>query len=108
MPIYVGGVTPPALRRAGRLADGWIPLGVGEDELPRYLDQIRGFREEAGRLGGELADLDAYRAKLSTRLQDESFLAKAPEEVVDRERQRLEATEERRSRVEEILSRLGS
>ena len=81
---------------------------LAQGTLVLSLSGLVDLREEAERLGGELADLDAYRAKLSTRLRDESFLSKAPEEVVDRERQRLEATDERRSRVEEILSRLGS
>ena len=81
---------------------------LAQGTLVLSLSGLVDLREETERLSGELADLDAYRAKLSTRLQDESFLSKAPEEVVDRERQRLEATEERRSRIEEILSRMGS
>jgi valyl-tRNA synthetase len=80
---------------------------LAQGTLVLSLSGLVDLREEAERLGGELADLDAYRAKLSTRLQDESFLSRAPEEVVDKERQRLEATEERRTRVEEILSRLA-
>ena len=39
-------------------------------------------------------------------VQDEKFLERAPEEVVARERERLKTLQERRSLVDEILSRL--
>ena len=73
-----------------------IPLGGLVD-----LDQ------ERQRLRDEIDEIQTNHARLSARLRDENFTSKAPEEVVDRERNRLEGIEERRSRVEEILSRLG-
>jgi valyl-tRNA synthetase len=63
--------------------------------------------KERQRLTKERADIDTNFARLSARLRDEEFLSKAPEEVVERERQRLEAMQERQARVNEILSRLG-
>ncbi|MCI0791534.1 MAG: class I tRNA ligase family protein, partial [Chloroflexi bacterium] len=63
--------------------------------------------KERQRLRGEIDEIQTNHARLSARLQDDNFTSKAPEEVVDRERQRLEGIEERRGRVEEILSRLG-
>ncbi|MDA0769882.1 MAG: valine--tRNA ligase, partial [Chloroflexi bacterium] len=65
------------------------------------------LEKERQRLRDEIEEIQTNHARLSGRLQDESFTSKAPEEVVDRERLRLEGIEERRSRVEEILSRLG-
>ena len=56
---------------------------------------------------GELTQIDASLKRLSSRLADRQFLAKAPEEVVERERQRLDGTEARRTRVVETLTRLG-
>jgi probable F420-dependent oxidoreductase len=45
-PIWVGGSSPAALRRAAQRGDGWLPQGPVAPEL---IDQIRMLREEAGR-----------------------------------------------------------
>ena len=80
-------------------------LGHGTLAVP--MSGLVDLDRERERLSGELADLDSNRDRLSTRLQDESFLQKAPEEVVERESERLAGIDERRTRVVEILSRLG-
>jgi probable F420-dependent oxidoreductase len=71
IPIEVGGVSQPALRRAGRLGDGWIEIGSPTLESAREkLDVIDAHRREAGRedlpfevtLGGAFGrDLDGIR-----------------------------------------------
>jgi probable F420-dependent oxidoreductase len=50
LPIEVGGTTPPALRRAGRLGDGWIEIASRDlDEIAQRLGIVQGHRVEAGR-----------------------------------------------------------
>jgi probable F420-dependent oxidoreductase len=49
IPVHVGGHTEAAARRAGRIGDGFFPLGVGPEELPPLIDLIRTGAEEAGR-----------------------------------------------------------
>jgi probable F420-dependent oxidoreductase len=50
LPIEVGGTSPAALRRAGRLGDGWIELGSADlDELGYRIGVISGHRRAAGR-----------------------------------------------------------
>lgn len=48
-PILVGGRKPPALRRAGRLGDGYISHMCSPDMYGQNLDQIRHHAEAAGR-----------------------------------------------------------
>lgn len=45
-PIWVGGSSPAALRRAAQRGDGWLPQGP---VTPDIIEQIRTLRDEAGR-----------------------------------------------------------
>lgn len=47
--IYVGGTTPPALRRAARLGDGWVSVIHDKDQVPAVIDELNRYRREYGR-----------------------------------------------------------
>jgi alkanesulfonate monooxygenase SsuD/methylene tetrahydromethanopterin reductase-like flavin-dependent oxidoreductase (luciferase family) len=49
IPIYIGGISPVALRRAARLGEGWIGTGHSPAEVPDLLDKLGRLRREAGR-----------------------------------------------------------
>ena len=49
VPILIGGHSPAAARRAGRLGDGFFPLGVPIDQLSGLLDTMAAAAREAGR-----------------------------------------------------------
>ncbi|MBM3346372.1 MAG: TIGR03619 family F420-dependent LLM class oxidoreductase [Betaproteobacteria bacterium] len=49
IPIWVGGNSEAALRRAGRLGDGWLGTRVGAAEIAPALAHIRAAAEAAGR-----------------------------------------------------------
>ena len=50
IPIVMGGDSPPALRRAGRLGDGWYSTAGGDlDEMVEFRNRIEDARSEAGR-----------------------------------------------------------
>jgi probable F420-dependent oxidoreductase len=66
IPIWTGGHTPGALRRAGELADGWHPIGL---RPPAMLDP-----EEYGRMAAVVADA-ARRAGRDPRAVTLSFRA---------------------------------
>jgi probable F420-dependent oxidoreductase len=49
LPIWVGGTSDAALRRAARYGDGWISAFASERKFARLADQLRGYLGEAGR-----------------------------------------------------------
>ena len=49
VPLYVGGLSEPALRRAARLGDGWISVQNTEAEITQACADLATYRAEAGR-----------------------------------------------------------
>jgi probable F420-dependent oxidoreductase len=49
LPIVIGGVSRPAIRRAARLGDGWQPLGLTPDALAEGMAALREELRAAGR-----------------------------------------------------------
>src|SRR5437870_9658457 len=49
MPLWIGGNSEAAMRRAGRLGDGWIPSFITPDQFRVGVDKTLTFAAEAGR-----------------------------------------------------------
>ncbi|KUH93232.1 LLM class F420-dependent oxidoreductase [Mycobacterium sp. IS-3022] len=104
IPIHIGGHSRAAARRAGRLGDGFQPLGVGGAELAELVSLMR---EEAGRCGRDPDALelslghlvtkidDERAAKLSERGADRLILAMPPTADIDQARDMLSACAQR-------------
>jgi probable F420-dependent oxidoreductase len=60
IPIWIGGHSKQALRRAGQLGDGWHPIGgvptipLEPEDVRRNLTTLRGFAQAAGRNPAEI------------------------------------------------------
>jgi len=59
IPIVLGGNTEPAVRRAGRIADGWFPYTITAEDFAAGADLVRQVAAEAGR-PGDAVELTAW------------------------------------------------
>lgn len=48
VPVWVGGSSPAAVRRAALRGDGWLPQGDPRERLPEQIATLHRIREEAG------------------------------------------------------------
>ena len=75
VPIYVGGDTSVALKRAARLADGWIGTLYRPDEAEAKVTELKGYLAAAGR-----AD-DDFEIVLSLLARDDADLFARMEDI---------------------------
>lgn len=70
IPIWFGGISPPAMRRAARLGDGWVTDLQTSAEIIESIGQIQQWRREYGReqepfdimaTPSDAWDIDGYR-----------------------------------------------
>lgn len=106
IPVHVGGHSRAAARRAGRLGDGFQPLGVGGSELADLVAVMRDAATAAGRdpadlelsLGHSVTRIDPERAdKLAALGADRIVLAMPPTADIDEACDLLSACAERLS-----------
>lgn len=64
VPIFVGGVSGAALRRAATLGDGWMGSGNTPEEVPEVLARLRELRKRAGREEDPFTPIVPLKAKL--------------------------------------------
>ena len=87
--------------------DGLVTLLVGDMVVRLALAQVVDLKEQRDRLEHELRECTANLERLQGLLANPDFRAKAPDEVVEREEERLASLQERQDRLEEILSQLS-
>ena len=80
---------------AGKYGSIYLPIG-----------NIIDIEAETKRLSRQIADVDTQLGKINGKLGNDKFLARAPEDVVARERLRLEELSTQKSQLEKILESL--
>jgi valyl-tRNA synthetase len=105
------------LKRLARLSDisfadtapaGSVQLVVRNDLAALPLKGVIDFSAERARLQKELAKADADIKRVDSKLANEKFVANAPEEIIEGEREKREEAEARRVKFVEALERLKS
>src|SRR5690606_26277852 len=83
-----------------------VQLVVRGEVAALPLAGIVDLKAERARLQKELAKVDADIARIDAKLGNADFLSRAPEEVVDGEREKREEALARRAKIDEAITRL--
>tara|TARA_B100001123_G_scaffold133169_1_gene154332 strand:- start:5922 stop:8603 length:2682 start_codon:yes stop_codon:yes gene_type:complete len=86
---------------------GAVSLVVGNATVFIYMPDTFDLSSEQNRLKQELLATEKLSKSLNTRINDTNFTSRAPIEVVERERERLETSLERENRIRELIIQLG-
>jgi len=125
MPLILAGATPETRERAGRWIDmikrlarvadisfadavpqGALQLVIRGEVAALPLAGVIDLDAERARLTKEIAKVDADIKRVDAKLGNPDFVARAPEEVIDGEREKREDAQARRDRMVEALERL--
>src|ERR1700686_2041472 len=103
------------IKRMARLADisfaasapeGAVQLLVRGEVAALPLKGVIDFSAEKARLDRELAKAEADIKRVDAKLANEKFVANAPEEIVEEEKEKREAAVARKAKIVEALERL--
>ena len=78
IPLWIGGASPGAQRRAARLGDGWHPSGLTPEEYAAGRQQVRDLAQAAGRNPDSLT--------MSARVEVDAAAGRASPQAADRAR----------------------
>jgi len=90
-----------------RPAPGSVQLVVGEATVSLPIAGVVDLAAERSRLARELEKVGKEIAKIDAKLGNAQFMAKAPEEVVEEQRERLAESDALRVKLQAALDRLA-
>jgi valyl-tRNA synthetase len=93
---------------ADRAPEGSVQLLVRGEIAALPLKGVIDFSAEKARLDKELAKADADIKRVDAKLANEKFVANAPEEIVEEEKEKRDAAVARKAKILEALERLKS
>ncbi|TMJ52333.1 MAG: valine--tRNA ligase [Alphaproteobacteria bacterium] len=91
---------------ADRTPEGAVQLLVRGEVAALPLKGVIDLSAERTRLDKEIAKAEADIKRVDAKLSNEKFVANAPEEIVEEEKEKREAAVERRAKIVEALQRL--
>ncbi|WP_426524694.1 valine--tRNA ligase [Bradyrhizobium sp. McL0615] len=91
---------------ADRSPEGAVQLLVRGEVVALPLKGVIDLSAEKARLDKEIVKADADIKRVDAKLSNEKFVANAPEEIVEEEKEKREAAVERRTKLQEALERL--
>jgi len=106
-----------SIKRLARISDiafadtpppGSVQIVARSELAALPLKGVIDFAAEKARLQKDLARVNSDIARIDAKLTNAHFLSRAPEDVIEEERERREEAEARRSRITEALQRLES
>jgi valyl-tRNA synthetase len=125
LPLVLAGASPNAHQRARRWTEfiqrlarvgdisfaetapqGAVQLVVRGDVAALPLKGVIDLAAERARLAKEMAKCDADIARVDAKLGNPNFVARAPEEVVEEEKEKREEAQLRKAKLSEALQRL--
>jgi valyl-tRNA synthetase len=83
-----------------------VQLIVGADVVALPLKGVIDLATERARLAKEVAKADADIKRVDAKLGNEKFIANAPEEIVEEEKEKRETALARKTKILEALERL--
>jgi len=100
----VGAAAP----QVGTIGRGAVQIVLDEATFVLPLADIIDLEAEAARLAKQIAKLDGEIAKIEAKLADQGFVARAPEDVVEMQRDRLDESRATRERLARARDRLAA
>jgi valyl-tRNA synthetase len=91
---------------ADRAPEGAVQILVRGEVAALPLKGVVDLAAERGRLEKEIAKADADIKRVDAKLANEKFVANAPEEIVEEEKEKREAATDRKAKLLEALERL--
>ncbi len=93
-------------RNSEQMPKGAVQIVVGSDTVALELSGVIDLAAERARLAKEMAKCDADIARVDAKLGNPNFVARAPEDVVEEEKEKRDEAQARKSKIAEALERL--
>ena len=97
-----------SVRAGSEIPKGSVQFVIGEAIVALPLGDVIDFGKERARLAKELKRCEDEIARFDAKLNNEAFVAKAPEEVIEEQKEKRGEAQAMAARLQDALKRLGN